>query len=110
MAEQNPGSRPPKRKRLSSAEKKAATRAALLEAAARVFGRGGFYGASVEEIAEEAGFSRGAVYSNFESKEDLFMTLLEERDQEWAGAISNYHIYFWDYPSGKVKIHAGHGY
>ena len=72
MAEQNPGSRPPKRKRLGRAEKKAATRAALLEAAARVFGRGGFYGASVEEIAEEAGFSRGAVYSNFESKEDLF--------------------------------------
>jgi AcrR family transcriptional regulator len=89
MAEQTIGTRPHRRRRLSRAEKKAKTRAALLEAAARIFGRGGFYGASVEEIAEVAGYSRGAVYSNFESKEDLFMTLLEERDQEWAGAISN---------------------
>ena len=51
----------------------------LLEAAARVIARRGFHGASVEAISEDAGFSTGAIYSNFESKEDLFLTLWEER-------------------------------
>lgn len=65
--------------RLNRAEKKAATRSRLLEAASEVFARRGLHGASVEEIAEEAGFSKGAVYSNFRSKEDFFFALLEER-------------------------------
>jgi len=48
-------------------------------AAARVFARQGLHGASVEAVSEEAGFSRGALYSNFESKEDLFLALYKER-------------------------------
>jgi AcrR family transcriptional regulator len=48
-----------------------------LEAAAEVFSRRGFYAASVEEVAEAAGFSKGAVYSNFASKEELFFVLLD---------------------------------
>ena len=55
------------------------TRAGLLEAAARVFARRGFHGASVEAVAEDAGFSTGAVYSNFDGKEALFLALYEER-------------------------------
>jgi AcrR family transcriptional regulator len=55
------------------------TRRDLLDAAGRVFARQGFHGASVEAVAEEAGFSRGALYSNFKSKEDLFLALWEER-------------------------------
>jgi AcrR family transcriptional regulator len=51
----------------------------LLAAAARVFARRGFHGASVEAISEDAGLSTGAIYSNFESKEELFLTLWEER-------------------------------
>jgi AcrR family transcriptional regulator len=51
----------------------------LLDAAARVFARQGFHGASVEEVSEEAGFSTGALYSNFNGKEDLFLSLYEER-------------------------------
>jgi AcrR family transcriptional regulator len=51
----------------------------LLDAAARVFARQGFHGASVEAVSEEAGFSTGALYSNFEGKEDLFLSLYEER-------------------------------
>jgi AcrR family transcriptional regulator len=51
----------------------------LIEAAARVFARRGYHGASVEEIAEEAGYSHGAVYSNFRGKEDLFMAVYERR-------------------------------
>ena len=66
-------------KRLTRAEKQAETRAKLLEAAARVFRRRGFEGASVEQITAEAGFTRGAFYSNFESKEQLFIELLQQR-------------------------------
>jgi AcrR family transcriptional regulator len=54
-------------------------RAALLDAAARVFVRRGYRDASVEEIARQAGFSKGAVYWHFQGKEDLFFALLEER-------------------------------
>ena len=65
------------RKRLSRQESRLQTRERLLEAAASVFSRRGFYVASVDEVAEEAGFSKGAVYSNFASKEELFMALLD---------------------------------
>jgi AcrR family transcriptional regulator len=58
---------------------RAETRRDLLDAAARVFARRGLHGASVEAVSEEAGFSRGALYSNFKSKEDLFLALYEER-------------------------------
>jgi AcrR family transcriptional regulator len=67
------------RRRLTRAEQQARTRAALLEAAARVFVERGFAGSSVEAITENAGYSRGAFYSNFESKEQLFAELLQER-------------------------------
>jgi AcrR family transcriptional regulator len=59
-------------------EKKALTRRRLLDAAADVFSRRGFAATSLDEIAEEAGFSKGAVYSNFQSKEDLFLAVLDE--------------------------------
>jgi AcrR family transcriptional regulator len=69
----------PPRQRLTRAEAKARTRALLLDSAARVFARKGFAGASVEEIAESAGFSIGALYSNFGSKEALFLELMASR-------------------------------
>jgi AcrR family transcriptional regulator len=64
---------------LTRAEKQARTRAALLDAAARVFVERGFLGASVEVISAEAGHTRGAFYSNFSSKEQLFAELLQDR-------------------------------
>jgi AcrR family transcriptional regulator len=63
--------------RLTREQRRAQTREALLSAARSVFARGGFHGASVEEIASEAGYSTGALYSNFDSKEDLFLALME---------------------------------
>jgi AcrR family transcriptional regulator len=69
-------------KRLSQAEKRAETRAALMHAARDAFGRRGYHGASLEEIAGEAGFSTGALYYNFASKEALFLALLDERIEE----------------------------
>lgn len=68
----------PKRKRETRAEKQARTRADLIATAATVFARRGYKGASVEEIAEEAGYSHGAVYSNFEGKADLFLAVFED--------------------------------
>jgi AcrR family transcriptional regulator len=60
-------------------EKQAETRDRLLAAAERVFLRHGLQGSSVEEIAAEAGFTRGAFYSNFKSKDELFVALLQDR-------------------------------
>jgi AcrR family transcriptional regulator len=59
-------------------ERKAATRARLLDAAARVYASRGFAGATLDEVAAEAGFTKGAVYAHFGSKENLLMALLEE--------------------------------
>jgi AcrR family transcriptional regulator len=59
-------------------------REAVLRAARRVFLDKGYAGATLEVIAEEAGFSKGVMYSQFESKADLFMTLLERRMEERA--------------------------
>ena len=67
------------RARLSRAESRAQTRKHLLDAAARVFVDRGFARASIEAIAEEAGYTRGAFYSNFSSKGELFAELLQER-------------------------------
>jgi AcrR family transcriptional regulator len=73
------------RKRLTREESKAKTRAELLRAAARLFVRKGFVATSLSEIAEEAALTKGAVYSNFESKEELFLALLQERASEAEG-------------------------
>jgi AcrR family transcriptional regulator len=70
----------PKRpKRLTRQEKQAETRRRLLDAGERVFLRRGLQGSSVEEIAAEAGYTRGAFYSNFTGKDELFVELLHAR-------------------------------
>jgi AcrR family transcriptional regulator len=62
---------------LTRREKQERTREQLLDAAARVFARRGYQRASVEEVAAEAGFTTGAVYSNFAGKEKLFLALAD---------------------------------
>jgi AcrR family transcriptional regulator len=64
---------------LTAERRRAMTRQHLLEAAAIVFARDGFYGATLDDIAATAGFTKGAVYSNFKSKDDLFLALLDDR-------------------------------
>lgn len=66
------------RPRLTRAESKENTRRLLLEAAERVFRRQGYQRATLDSIAAEAGFTKGAVYWHFRSKEDLFIQLLGE--------------------------------
>jgi AcrR family transcriptional regulator len=66
-------------KRLTRKQKQAETRSRLLDAGERVFLRRGLQGSSVEEIAAEAGYTRGAFYSNFKGKDELFVELLHAR-------------------------------
>jgi len=70
--------------RLSRAEQNGRNRAAVLAAARRVFLARGYHAATLDEIADEAGFSRGVVQSRFGNKADLFLALLEERITERA--------------------------
>lgn len=74
--------------RLTRAESRAATRQALLDAAAGVFAERGFAGASVEAIVAEAGYTRGAFYSNFQTKEELFAELLQQRAYALYGQMA----------------------
>lgn len=70
--------------RLRRAEQVERNRSVVLDAARRVFLDRGYGGATVDAIAEEAGFSKGVVYSQFGSKADMFMALLEQRITERA--------------------------
>jgi AcrR family transcriptional regulator len=67
------------RSRLSRVEQSERNRSLVLGAARDVFMARGYHAATLEQIAESAGFSRGVVYSQFESKADLFLSLLEAR-------------------------------
>jgi AcrR family transcriptional regulator len=64
---------------LSRKEKQERTRSCLMEAAAKVFARRGLEDASIDEVADEAGYTKGAFYSNFKSKEELFLAMLDEK-------------------------------
>src|SRR3954451_3061559 len=72
---------------LTRREKQEQTRERLLGAAARVFARRGYQQASLEEVAAEAGFTTGAVYSNFSGKEELFLALADKKVDERVAEI-----------------------
>lgn len=65
------------KRRSRQQERKEETRRELIDAAARVFARRGFHGASIEQIALEASYSTGAVYWHFKGKDDLFLAVYE---------------------------------
>jgi AcrR family transcriptional regulator len=69
----------PPRRRLTRREQQARTRARLLDAAVRVCAKRGLQEATLEQISEAAGYTAGAVYSNFKSKDDLLFAVFEER-------------------------------
>jgi AcrR family transcriptional regulator len=68
-----------RRRRPTRAEVQALTRRRLLAAAADLFGEQGFRATSLAHVADRAGYTIGAVYSNFASKDDLFLALMAER-------------------------------
>src|SRR5271166_1495702 len=59
-------------------ERAGITRSRLIQSAEKIFARDGFEAAKLEEIAADAGYTRGAFYANFDTKEDLFFALLEQ--------------------------------
>lgn len=73
--------------RLTRKEQQAATRDALLASAMRVFAEKGLHRASIDDIAADAGFTKGAFYANFKSKEALFLDLLDLHFAERLAAI-----------------------
>jgi AcrR family transcriptional regulator len=68
-------------------ERQERTREELVGAAARVFARRGYHKATVEEIAAEAGFTTGAVYSNFDGKEQLFLAIADRQVEERVAEV-----------------------
>jgi len=74
--------------RLSRKEKQAHTRSCLMKSAAKVFSRRGLEQASIDEVAEDAGYTKGAFYANFKSKEELFLAMLDERFAERLDTIN----------------------
>ncbi|MDQ2087989.1 TetR/AcrR family transcriptional regulator [Herbivorax sp. ANBcel31] len=82
----------PKKRRLSRAEAKEKTREALLEAAKTVFAQHGYYGASLDKVAEVAGYTKGAVYANFSNKEELYLALLDKHLEVDTGDFEKFII------------------
>ena len=73
-------------RRLVRRAMKERTRERLLDAAAVVFARRGLEAASLDEVAEAAGYTKGAIYSNFASKTDLIAALMDRRITQQAAA------------------------
>src|ERR671931_1380228 len=72
---------------LTRRERQHQTRRRLLDAATRVFARRGYQQATLEEIATEAGFTIGAVYSNFSGKQELFLALADKEVEQRVAEI-----------------------
>ena len=88
-----------KRRRLTRPERKEQTRGDLLAAAREVFERHGFHRASLEQIAEAAGYTKGAVYSHFPGgKDELFLAVLDRHIDELAAR----HGVTWTIPTMEV--------
>ena len=68
--------------------RRAATRAALLDSAIRHFAEGGYHATTLDRIAEGAGVTKGAVYANFSSKEELFLTVLDRNVDDAVAAFT----------------------
>src|ERR1700743_3553905 len=84
------------RKRLSREDSRDQTRQRLLDAAQRLIARKGLSAASVENITAAAGYTRGAFYSNFDSKDDLFIELLRRDHAQrhvQLGALQDHSLY-----------------
>jgi AcrR family transcriptional regulator len=73
--------------RPTQAERSARTRAALLESAARGLSRRGYGNLVLEDVAREAGYTRGALYHQFKDKEDLALAVVRWADETWRKEV-----------------------
>lgn len=92
----------PRPRRSRREERKEETRAELIAAAAKVFARRGLDGASLEEIAREAGYSTGAIYWHFSDKDDLFLAVFEA----WSAARARSIVAFSEHNEGELPQRA----
>jgi AcrR family transcriptional regulator len=76
------------RERSTQAERRARSRSALLESAARGLSRNGYGNLVLEEVAREAGYTRGALYHQFKDKEDLALAVIEWVNENWMREVS----------------------
>jgi AcrR family transcriptional regulator len=90
--------------RMTREERRVDTRERLLEAAAEVFASRGYHAASVDQVAERAGFSTGAVYSAFGSKEELFLAVV---DQHLRRSVAELEAAVADGPTVAERVHEG---
>ena len=80
---------PPRRVRRTQAQRSARSRAALLEATARGISRVGYGNLVLEEVAAEAGYTRGALYHQFHDKQTLVLAALEWVDDTWHAEVGS---------------------
>jgi AcrR family transcriptional regulator len=73
--------------RLTQVERRARSRNALLESAARGLSRYGYSNLVLEEVAREAGYTRGALYHQFKDKEDLALAVIEWVNENWMREV-----------------------
>ena len=79
----------PIRRGPTQAERSARTRAALLESAARGLSRNGYGNLVLEQVARDAGYTRGALYHQFEGKEDLALAVVQWVDESWQREVGD---------------------
>jgi AcrR family transcriptional regulator len=89
------------KKRLTREESRAQTRSTLMAVGRRHFLRYGLGGSVAEKIAEDAGYSRGALYSNFDGKEELFLAVIDEEQSRHSNAFQ---LMFKEEPSGRMRL------
>lgn len=83
-----PGTQAPPRRR-TQAERRARSRSALLESAARGLSRYGYHNLRLADVAREAGYTRGALYHQFKDKEDLALAVIDWVDENWRREVGD---------------------
>src|SRR3989440_5362235 len=96
------------RSRTSQAERRARSRGALLESAARNLSRYGYGNLVLEQVARDAGYTRGALYHQFRDKEDLALAVLQWVDETWRREVGAPAEQESDPVAGLIALARGH--
>ncbi len=99
---------PASRRRPTQAERSARTRGALLESAARGLSRCGYANLVLEQVAREAGYTRGAIYHQFKDKEDLALAVLQWVDETWWREVGGRAEHQPDAATALIALARGH--
>ena len=94
--------------RLTQAERRARSRNALLEAAARRLSRDGYSAVTLEGVAADAGYTRGALYHQFAGKEDLALAVLQWVDETWNAEVGGLAAEAADPAAALIALARGH--